>query len=632
MSRLELRWARGIRIGAVLLASLGIVLAGLPPVAAQTSSDILAPDGYQVTQYASGFTSTTAFDRAPNGDLYVVDSGANFGYPPGAQLPSVKIWKVSNGNPSLIYNGDAQKGLTAPALGIAVKDPDTIFVNDYSGLNRVHADGSVQHLLDLPAKGDHGDDHIAIGKDNKLYWGEGSATNSGVVGEDNQSVTGWLKNNPSFHDIACKDVTLSGQNWTSKDVLGGSDNTVTTGPFLPFGTAATAGQVIKGAVPCTSSVMRANMDGSGLEMVAWGFRNPYGIGFAPDDSPLKGSLIVANNGADVRGSRPIESDGDDLYAVVPGGWYGWPDILDEQPTTEPRFAPSDPNKAGVPMALQSPTQQDALSALTHFQKGVSADGFAFSTSDTFGWKGDLFIAEWGALGFGLQPPHGLPGFDVIRVNFDANPQGIVVGANKSIFLTNKIQGAASTNGLNGFEHPIDVRFSADGATMYVLDYGIGGKPGTGKVWAVKRTGNGAPGGTAPSNAAAPPPTQGPAPAGAPPAAAPASATATPAPTAVPTLAAVPAVAASGTANVTVANFAYEPQTLTVTPGTTVTWTNTDTVQHTVTWDDRSVDSGLFGLDQTFSYTFTQPGTYGYFCIPHGSPGAGMYGTVIVSNG
>jgi plastocyanin len=352
-------------------------------------------------------------------------------------------------------------------------------------------------------------------------------------------------------------------------------------------------------------------------MVAWGFRNPFGGGFAPADGPLKGSLIVANNGADVRGARPIESDGDDLYAVVPGGWYGWPDSLDEQPVTEPRFAPADPKQAGVPLALSSPSPDQALSALTHFQKGVSADGFAFSTSDAFGWKGDLFIAEWGALGFGLQPPHGLPGFDVIRVNFNTDPQGVLVSANKSVFLTNRIQGAASTNGLNGLEHPIDVRFSADGNTMYVLDYGAAGKTGSGKIWAVTRTG-GTAGGAAPANQAAPAPTAAPAAAPAP--------TATPAPAA-----AAPAPAAAGTASVGMQNFSFVPQTITVAPGTTVTWTNTDQIAHTVTWDDRSVDSGLLSPGDTFSYTFDQPGTYGYFCIPHGAPGTGMYGTVIVSD-
>jgi plastocyanin len=77
------------------------------------------------------------------------------------------------------------------------------------------------------------------------------------------------------------------------------------------------------------------------------------------------------------------------------------------------------------------------------------------------------------------------------------------------------------------------------------------------------------------------------------------------------------------------NIAFNPETLTVPAGTTVTWTNEDGVAHTVTWDDRSVDSGLINQGGTFSFTFDTPGTYGYFCIPHGSPGAGMHGTIVV---
>ena len=103
----------------------------------------------------------------------------------------------------------------------------------------------------------------------------------------------------------------------------------------------------------------------------------------------------------------------------PGGWYGWPDVLDEQPTTEPRFSPRTATTRGVPQLLTSPTRADAIGAVTHFQKGVSADGLAFSTSDDFGWKNDAFVAEWGALGFGVQPPQGLPGFDVVHVHFAA---------------------------------------------------------------------------------------------------------------------------------------------------------------------------------------------------------------------
>jgi glucose/arabinose dehydrogenase len=269
-------------------AALSIVLVGLPQAAAQSENDILVPSGYQITQFATGFTAATAMDRAPNGDLYLLDSGSGFGFGQGTPAPAVKIWKVSNGTPSLVYNGDAQKGLTAPALGIAFKDEDTIFVNDGTGLNRVHRDGSVQHLIDLPVQGDHAADHIAIGKDNRLYWGEGSATNASVVGEDSANVLGWLRGHPTFHDMPCKDIALSGQNWTSKDVLGPDPNaTVTTGPFLQFGTAATPGQVVKGQLPCTSAVLSARQDGSDLQMVAWGFRNPYGLQFAPDDSVLK---------------------------------------------------------------------------------------------------------------------------------------------------------------------------------------------------------------------------------------------------------------------------------------------------------------------------------------------------------
>ena len=51
----------------------------------------------------------------------------------------------------------------------------------------------------------------------------------------------------------------------------------------------------------------------------------------------------------------------------------------------------------------------------------------------------------------------------------------------------------------------------------------------------------------------------------------------------------------------------------------------------VTADDGSFDSGLFGQGETFSHTFSTPGTYPYYCIPHGGPGgAGMAGVVVVT--
>ena len=59
-----------------------------------------------------------------------------------------------------------------------------------------------------------------------------------------------------------------------------------------------------------------------------------------------------------------------------------------------------------------------------------------------------------------------------------------------------------------------------------------------------------------------------------------------------------------------------PPNLSVTSGTTVTWTNEDPDQHTVSADDGAFDSSAFGQGQTFQFTAGAPGTYTYFCRIH----------------
>ncbi|MDQ6674922.1 MAG: plastocyanin/azurin family copper-binding protein [Chloroflexota bacterium] len=89
-------------------------------------------------------------------------------------------------------------------------------------------------------------------------------------------------------------------------------------------------------------------------------------------------------------------------------------------------------------------------------------------------------------------------------------------------------------------------------------------------------------------------------------------------------------AAQDSLTVTVVNIAFDPQILTISAGSTVTWVSRDPVQHTVTADDGSFDSGLFGRDDVFSLTFDNPGRYTYYCVPHGSPnGIGMAGVIFV---
>ena len=65
-------------------------------------------------------------------------------------------------------------------------------------------------------------------------------------------------------------------------------------------------------------------------------------------------------------------------------------------------------------------------------------------------------------------------------------------------------------------------------------------------------------------------------------------------------------------------FAFQPNSLEVPVGTTVTWTNDDAIQHSVTASDNSFDSGFFTQGGTFSHTFDHPGTYAYYCARHGS--------------
>ena len=68
--------------------------------------------------------------------------------------------------------------------------------------------------------------------------------------------------------------------------------------------------------------------------------------------------------------------------------------------------------------------------------------------------------------------------------------------------------------------------------------------------------------------------------------------------------------------VSIKMFAFTPQVLTVTPGTTVTWTNADEDPHTVTANDRSFHSAALDTDDKFSFTFTKAGEYPYFCSLH----------------
>jgi plastocyanin len=68
--------------------------------------------------------------------------------------------------------------------------------------------------------------------------------------------------------------------------------------------------------------------------------------------------------------------------------------------------------------------------------------------------------------------------------------------------------------------------------------------------------------------------------------------------------------------VSIAKFAFAPQQVTVTPGTTIVWTNQDGAPHTVTSDDKSFASKGMDTGDKFEHTFTSEGDFRYICTVH----------------
>jgi glucose/arabinose dehydrogenase len=444
------------------------------------ASDVALPEGYKIEVVATGFTFPTDVTFDDSGTPYVVESGYSYG----------EVWTVPRllkVNPDGAAKEVVRGGNNGPWTGVTYSG-GSFYIAEGGQLEggrilRVTADGKVSSLIqNLPSLGDHHTNSPVVGPDGKIYFGQGTATNSGVVGKDNAKF-GWLKRFPQFHDIPCQDVTLTGQNFETPDVLEkDSKERVITGAFSPFGKATTAGQVIKGRLPCGGAVMRMNPDGSSLELVAWGFRNPFGLAFAPD-----GQLYATDNAYDDRGSRPVWGTGDHLWRVTQGTWYGWPDFSGGEPLNQQYFEP--PGGPRPPLLLQKhPNRPPKPAAILGVH--ASSNGLDFSNSPRFGHMGQAFIAEFGDqspdTGKSLYPV----GFRVARVD--------ITNGHVEAFAVNKgsRNGPASKNGSGGLERPIAARFDPSGNALYVVDFGVmlmdakGPKPqlGTGVLWKIIRQG------------------------------------------------------------------------------------------------------------------------------------------------
>ena len=84
-------------------------------------------------------------------------------------------------------------------------------------------------------------------------------------------------------------------------------------------------------------------------------------------------------------------------------------------------------------------------------------------------------------------------------------------------------------------------------------------------------------------------------------------------------------ASAATIEVKIDNFTFNPKQVTVKAGDTVTWVNHDDIPHTVTSKTLVFRSKALDSDDKFSFTFTAPGSFDYFCSLHPM----MTGTIVV---
>ena len=462
---------------------------GLP---SRCNNNALVP-GVGLTSPANPFTpDILIFDQTgsklagPLGKPTSADPASNTGYQPDGPAIGLAFERDLEGG--TLFGTDSNQGARgAPGKG-----------NNTSRIVKINPQtGQVTTVIQGLPTGDHPTEQILV-KDGFLYWSQGSATNAGVTGHDNGG-------GGNQHDIACQPVKLSANVFDSGDhkTSGYSNHGVQRpGATVPAFEDATS----KGM--CTGAILRAKISNpqNTIEPVAWGFRNPFGLRFSSNDHPLKGQLLISENGEDERGARPTNNAPDRLAVARqnPDGtpeFHGWPDrfgFLDStQAIFNPIGGPGDdlfPDIARI-KAENTPVRpvfafppQPPVAPLAIEPTDVAVVGLDFvPRSFVFGVvkKNAALIGREGD--FGFSPENGQPsaGHDIELVNWTktGNPNELQLsrfafncpssnqGHNPDGSPTCSVQAdQAFPDRLRGINRPLTVRFGPDGAA-YLVDYG-----------------------------------------------------------------------------------------------------------------------------------------------------------------
>jgi glucose/arabinose dehydrogenase len=489
--------------------------------------DIVVPSGYKVSVFVKDLNFPTAVAFTGNKrkfSVYVLESGHGLPSrcndetaivggefsPTNPFTPDILVFD-QNGNPISppLAKPTAAGGLQShgPAIDIAFENGihgGQFFATDSNQAIRdagcpgcapgaqnnssriVTVDPKTGHvtpfITGLPT-GDHPAEQITF-KDGWIYWSQGSTTNSGVVGHDNGGGV-------NQQDIPCQDIVLSENTFDS------GDGHLSSG-YSPHGVARPGAVVpafdsATGPGICDGAILRAKVNAKDpkgtIEPFSWGYRNPYGIRFAPNNHPLRGGLFVTENGEDERGARPTNNSPDRLQFAQQNAdgspdYHGWPDRFGFLESTQAVFNPiGGPGDDCVPCAVGKPVRpvlafppQPITAPLALEPADVAAVGLDF-VPDSFVTgpvkRGAALISREGDFGFSKANGDPEAGHDIELVNFSGQGKGKPEGPLQlqlQRFAHNTTFEQAFVDGLRGINRPVDLKFGPDDCA-YLVDYG-----------------------------------------------------------------------------------------------------------------------------------------------------------------